>query len=160
MADQSVEVVFDDNELVNFFKGLTSRLSKITKGEKKYAGLLSAIVYRDVNEHFKDEEGPEGPWESWSSSYAKHMQEIGRSGNKILQFSGKLRQNFKPADYRNTENGLLWFNDAQTKSGFPYAALHDDGGPNHPKRSFMWLSNKGSEDISKTTLQFLLDEGI
>lgn len=161
MAEQRVEAIFDDKEVVAFFKSLKSNLKRIDNGEKKFVGMLSAIVLSDVMDHFNKEEGSAGPWEQWSPSYQQHMQKIGRAGNKILQFSGKLRQNFKPStDYRNTSDGILWFNDAQTKGGFPYAAAHEEGGDQLPKRDFMWLSPDGAEKISKQTLQFMLDEGI
>jgi len=55
---------------------------------------------------------------------------------------------------------LLWFNDAKTKSGAPYAAIHDKGLGKQAKRDFMWLSNDAMEKISEQTLQFMLDEGL
>lgn len=160
MARQTVEATFDDAEVVAFFKGMRTRLSKIKNGDKKFGGLLSSIIFGEVQEHFERQEGHAGPWEKWSSVYRKQMEKKGRAGNKILQYSGKLRQNFKPGDYRSTGQDLIWYNDARTKSGFPYAALHDEGGPKHPQRDFMWLSDKGAEKISNITLQFLIDEGV
>lgn len=47
------------------------------------------------------------------------MKELGKGGNKILQDSGRLRNSFKPQNYRSVSEGILWFNNAQTKSGFP-----------------------------------------
>jgi phage gpG-like protein len=164
MSDQKLEAVFEDREVVDFFKMLRTNLKSVKNGEKKFSGLLSAIVFRDVMEHFENEEGPDGHWAPWSTEpnggYAAKMQRAGRGGNKILQYSGKLRQGFKPAKVRFSGQELVWFNDAQTKSGFPYAAAHDEGGPTLPSRSFMWLSKKGADDISMQTLQFMLDEGI
>lgn len=160
MAEQKVTATFQDKEVVEFFKNMKKRLADVKDGQNKFVGLLSSIVYRDVIGHFQDQRGSKGPWEQWSPSYRAHMERINRAGNQILQFSGKLRQNFKPENNKTTSQGILWFNDAQTKTGFPYAALHDEGGPNHPKRDFMWLSDKAAEDISKVTLQFLLDEAV
>lgn len=160
MAEQSIEAIFNDKEVISFFKFIQTNLKKVKNGEKKFVGLLSAIVYEDIINHFQKEEGQDGPWQSWSPSYAEQMERIGRGGNQILQFSGKLRQNFKPRNVRKVSGGLLWYNDAQTKSGFAYAAAHDEGGPELPQRNFMWLSDDGAEKISEQTLAFMLDEGI
>lgn len=160
MAEQKLTATFQDKEVQEFFRNMKARLSNIENGQAKFVGLISSVVYRDVIGHFQEERGSQGPWEKWSPSYQTYMENINRAGNQILQFSGKLRQNFKPTNNRITSEGFLWFNDAQTKTEFPYAALHDEGGPNHPKRDFMWLSDKAAEDISKITLQFLLDEGV
>lgn len=160
MAEQQIDALFEDREVVDFLKSMRSRLAKVKGSEQKFVGLLSAIVFRDVIEHFQNEEGSSGPWAKWSPSYRAHLKEIGREGNQILQFSGRLRGNFKPEKYRATASGPLWFNDARTKSGFPYAYAHDTGGPQLPQRDFMWLSDKAAEEISKQTLQFMLDEGV
>lgn len=153
-------IEFHDKEVREFLKNLNSRLSQVKNGSRKYGGLLSAIVFKDVNLHFQNEQGSGGAWKSWSPTYQEHMQRIGKSGNKILQFNGRLRQSFKPSNYKFQKDGIFWFNDAVTKSGFPYAFAHDTGGPKLPKRDFMWLSDDAMESISVQTLQFMLDEGI
>lgn len=144
---------FDDKEVRSFLKQLDTRLAKIKDGKKEYYGLLSAIIYRDINRHFEEEEGPGGPWKQWSPEYRKHLESIGRAGNKILQFNGRMRQNFKPSNVRTVNAGIQWFNNAKTKSGFPYAGFHDESRP------FMWLSDNAKDDIEKNTLAFLLDKG-
>lgn len=160
MAKQQIDATFEDKEVADFLKTMDKRLKAVKGSEKKFVGLLSAIVFRDVQSHFDKEEGSDGPWGSWSVSYFDHLEKIGRQNNKILQFSGNLRQNFKPGNYKGTKDGPMWFNDAQTKEGFPYAFAHDTGGGKLPKRDFMWLSDDAVEDISKQTLQFMLDEGV
>lgn len=161
MAEQNVEAIFQNEELVQFFKSIRSNLKSIEHGEAKYTGLLAAIVFRDVIEHFEKEEGSSGPWEEWSAGYAKKLQKEGRGGNQILQYSGKLRQSFKPEEnVRISSRTIMWFNDARTKGGFPYAALHDEGGDNHPQRDFMWFSMKALDDVGNQTLAFMLEEGI
>lgn len=151
---------FQDEELKKFFKDMKVRLAAVTGAAPKFMGLLSAVVFADIQDHFQKEEGPDGPWAKWSPYYEKHLQSIGRAGNKKLQFSGRMRQNFKPTDVRSVTEGILWFNDALTKSGFPYAAAHDAGGDQLPARPFMWMSDGAAEKISQVTLQFLLDEGV
>ena len=159
MAIQT-EAVFNNTEVQEFLSNLSNRLKDVKDGEKKYIGLLSAIVFQDVLGHFKGELGSDGPWQAWSSSYQKQMQKIGKSGNNILQWTGKLRNNFKPTNVRTSNEGPVWFNDARTKSGFPYAYAHNTGGTQLPKRDFMWLSDQAEEKIGVQTLQFMLDEGV
>jgi hypothetical protein len=151
---------FDDQEVKSFLRSMDKNLKNIKDGQRKYTGLLSAIVYQDIMEHFENEAGSNGPWKQWSKFHRERMQEIGKGGNKILQDSGRLRNNFKPTNVKKTKEGFLWFNDAKTKKGFPYAAAHDVGGPKLPKRDFMWLSEKAMGRIEIETLQFMLDEGV
>jgi phage gpG-like protein len=151
---------FDDQEVKEFLRAVDKNLKNIKDGHRKYTGLLSAIVYQDIMEHFENEAGSNGPWKQWSKFHRERMQEIGKGGNKILQDSGRLRNNFKPTKVKKTKEGFLWFNDAKTKKGFPYAAAHDNGGSKLPKRDFMWLSEKAMGRIEIETLQFMLDEGV
>lgn len=158
MAD--MEAVFDSKEVRDFLKGMGDRLKDVKDGRKKFVGLLSAIVYGDVMDHFEKEKGPEGKWKAWSDIYRKHMATIGRGENKMLQFNGRLRQNFKPTDVTTSNKGITWFNDAVTKGGYPFAWGHNAGDRKLPQREFMWLSDKALEEISEQTLQFMIDEGV
>ena len=149
------EVEFQDAELKKFLSKLSEKLQQVKDGERKYTALLSSVVFRDIIQHFEQEQGSEGKWQEWSASYRQHMEEIGKSGNKILQFTGKLRNNFKPQNVKRVREGLMWFNDAKTKTGFPYAFAHNEGGSVLPKRDFMWLSDKAIDDIEKNTIAFM-----
>ena len=159
MAENSF-VEFENREVKDFLNNLDKKLKDVEKGSREYTGLLSAIVYEDIVRHFENEEGSKGPWKQWSPSYKKYMDEEGKGGNKILQDTGKLRNNFKPSKVRKTSAGFLWYNDAKVKGGFPYAYAHDTGGPILPKRDFMWLSDKAMDKISEQTLQFMIDKDI
>jgi len=154
MADQA-DIVIDDKEVRDYLAGLTKRWDQIEKRDKAVVGIISAIVFRDVIQHFQREEGPDGRWRAWSPSYAKFMATIGKSGNQILQDSGRLRNSFQPTNARATREGILWFNNAKTASGFPYAAAHNDGGGRLPQRRFMWLSDGAVGDIAEQVLNFL-----
>lgn len=150
---------FDDREVRAFLKNLKGRLKDIKDGSRKYMGLLSAIVYGDIMDHFKKQEGPNGSWPAWSALYREHATRAGKvESQNMLKWSGHLRQNFKPTDYRITNQGPLWYNNATTKSGFPYAFHHDEGAKK--KRPFMWLSDTAMEKVEEQTLAFMLDEGI
>ncbi len=154
------EMSFDSAEIQRFLGDISNNLKSVVGGKKKWLGGVSSIVFRDVMDHFEKEKGESGKWEPWSEVYRQHMDRIGRGGNKILQFNGRLRQNFKPQNVRSSSKGFSWFNDAKTKSGYAYAAGHDEGDGKLPERSFMWLSDQSLEDISQFTLGFILEEGI
>lgn len=154
MAGGISSAVFKSNSMMKFLKAAERRRKNIERGDKRYIGLLSAIVFRDVMDHFADEQGPSNAWEAWSDAYDYHMRDIGKGGNLILQDKGKLRQSFKPTNFRSTSKGAYWFNNAKTKGNFPYAAHHDETA--ETTRSFMWLSKKAMSDISKQTLGYAI----
>ena len=151
----SFEATFDDKQLRKFLKEITARTKDVVETRNRYAGLISVLVFRDVIEHFEKEQGSKGPWAALSSKYERR-----RQPGKILQISGKLRQSFAPTNWKSTSEGLFWFNNAQTSSGFPYAYAHDTGGKTLPKRDFMWLSAIALERISEQTLRFMVDEDV
>lgn len=152
------EIAFQGEEAKAYLKKLIKNSAKIAGGVQAYGALLSSVVFSDIISHFENQQGSEGPWKSWSSAYANHMNKIGKSGNMILQDTGRLRQSFTPASFRQVNDGILWFNPAKTASGFPYAAAHDEGGPKLPKRDFMWLSDEAKERLEEVTLKFLEEE--
>jgi len=157
---QDFVVSFDEKKWHN----LISRLQKNIDA-KKLADVASPMVFSDVQEHFAKEEGPEGHWEGWSFSYfdklinskKKRFASHAASG-KILQFSGKLRNNFLPTKKRVEKYKITWFNNAKTKKGFPYAYAHDTGGPKLPQRSFMWLSNSAFDKIVNSYMKYVEEE--
>ena len=155
----AAEAVFENKEITDFIVQLEEKLKTIPSGEEKFRKLASVIVYRDVLDHFEKEAGPNGKWEHWSFLYTVQMEKRGKGGNKILQDSGRLRNNFKPTNVRGGKDGTVWFNDATTKSGFPYAHAHNEGEGNLPKREFMWFSEKALDKLAEQTLKFLVKEG-
>lgn len=174
---------FHDEDVKKFLRDLNLKAKKI---QAKYVGLLSAIVFKDIIRHFEQQQGSEGPWKKWSKSYQaaiagkiafrkvngktvpfnpKESEKVllpPRKPGKILQDTGFMRQSFKPKNSRILGNneGILWYNNAKTKSGFPYAAAHDKGGDLLPKRDFMWISESALNSIAFQTLEFLTDEGV
>ena len=160
----SMEATFESKEVMDFLKNIKKRLKGVQNGEKKFVGILSSIVYADIIRHFENEQGSKSSWAPWSKSYTEALKIKGRSGNKKLQYSGKLRNNISPiskgGNFRKTSDGFLWYNNAKTSTGFPYAAAHDVGGPKLPQRDFMWLSDKAMDNILQGTLKFMFDEGV
>jgi len=178
----AAEIEFKSNEVQKWLKSLSKNTKQVKEKTKKYASVLAAIVYKDIIQHFDKEEGSKGKWQEWSSSYQlaiagivffrtiggqkrmffsedfKNPPKPPRADGKILQDKGKLRQGFKPTSFRTGKEGITWFNDAKTKSGFPYAFAHNEGGPILPKRDFMWISDKALDEVEEQTLKFILDE--
>ena len=149
------EVVFDSAEVRQMIDGLVKRFDQFQKRDKVVIGILSAVVYRDIMAHFDEQRGEDDPWPQWSPRYRRFMEKIGKGGNRILQDSGRLRQSFQPTNVRPVSPGLLWFNNAKTAGGFPYAAAHDEGGKRLPKRDFMWLSREALDDIEEQIIKFI-----
>lgn len=156
-----LEARLESEELMTWINKVMARVDDVKKAKTEYIGLLSAIVYSDVMDHFAQESGPDGKWAEWSPSYKQYMDKIGRGGNKILQFSGKLRQSFNPANVKSSSQGVFWYNRTTTK-GFPYAWWHNEGAEESggTSRPFMWLSDKAIDDMTEKTLQYMMDEGI
>ena len=160
MATKTID--FDSKKAQKFFKRLTKNVDKISKSHKEYGNTIGVFVFQDIMDHFEKESGSENKrWPEWSDAYTKHMIKIGKGANYKLQNKGNLRLNFKKTDWRKVNRGLMWFNDAKTADGEPYAAIHNDGlinkaGVKMPKRRFMWLSNKALKKINEATMQFAM----
>jgi len=152
---EGIEIKFEGKEANKFFTDIIKNVKGVETKSNDYVVALSAIVFADVMDHFGKESGRKGKWKRWSPSYTKKMKKAGRSDNKILQFSGGLRQRFTPTNVRKVSGGLLWFNRAKTKKGFPYAFAHDEGGAKLPQRQFMWLSDPALKKIEAETLKFI-----
>lgn len=135
---------------------IKANMREMKEGDKRFVAQISAPIYKDVIDHFKQEEGQDGQWTAWSDSYAEHMDRKGKGGNNILQYSGRLRNAFKPTMWRRGKDGLTWFNNAKTKSGFPYAFAHNEGGDTLPKRDFMWLSDQPLLLISQMAARYFM----
>lgn len=157
----SISFTLKAQAVKKLIKQVDQNFKAAEKLKKEYQVAVSAVVYRDIIEHFEKEQGPKKRWKEWSDAYTKHMTRRKKGANFILQDTGRLRNNFKKTSVRKTQGGLMWFNDARTKKGFPYAAAHNYGLPNEqgnklPERRFMWLSDKAHEEISEVTAAFYL----
>lgn len=153
MADVRIE--FNSKAAQKWLKGLSDKAQNVRMSRKDYVDSISSFVFQDYIDHFDKERGPEGEWKPWSAAYTRHMRKIGKGGNRILQDTGRLRQSFVPSNYRTGRGRVEWFNPAKTKGGFPYAAAHNEGGPQLPRREFMWLSDKALKQIEGFTLWYI-----
>jgi phage gpG-like protein len=151
---------FKDKNLLIYLQSLKVNLKKFKDHNKKVGNIFSVFVFKDVIDHFEKERGPKRRWQHWSDSYIGKMIKKKKIANMILQDTGRLRNNFKPHKFRSTKNGFLWFNNAKTKKGFPYAAAHNNDEPRKtlPQRKFMWLSAKALTKISDVSLDRLLQD--
>lgn len=152
----SLEAELSDREVTEFLDKIKSKFGDMKSGSDFFGRLISPLVFRDIMAHFDQEEGSDGQWQGWSRIYSEHMAMIGKSGNKILQDSGRLRQSFMPGNYKPIEGGVMFFNNASV-DGFPYAAAHNEGGGRLPKRDFMWLSDIAMEETGQMVLNWLAE---
>jgi len=176
MADDFASLSLDARAANKLMSDLISNANDIAARSKEFAGGIAVIAFKDIQQHFKDEEGPDGPWPEWSESYkatlaglihfrtlngrvipfaGKDPERKTAPPTNMLQDTGVLRNSFTPASYRTSSTGITWYNAAKTKTGFPYAFAHDEGGEKLPKRSFMWLSKDALEDMAVHTLKFM-----
>jgi hypothetical protein len=144
-------VVIDDRNVRRLVNGLIKNVGQISARGKKYVGLLSSVVIRDVIDHFAKQQGPEGRWKAWSTNYRRFMISKGKGGNLILTDTGRLRQGWQPARYRLVKDGILWFNPVS------YAAQHDEGRSPYPQRKFTWISDRAIKEIEQQTVKFIED---
>lgn len=148
-------IKLQNKRAMNWLKRMRVAVKSVATTRKKYAQFISAFVFQDVMDHFEKEMGSKGKWKRWSDAYDEHMIKIGKGANNILQDTGRLRNNFVPTNYRRQNAKIVWFNNARTTSGFPYAYAHDKGGGKLPKRDFMWLSKEAKAEIRDATLKFI-----
>lgn len=149
-----IKIEFETEKAKLFFKEIIDGVDSIKNLSLDFQTALSAIVFADVISHFEQQKGPNGRWTPWSKVYAERMAAKGKSTNKLLQDTGRMRNSFLPTNVRKQRDGLLWFNNARTKKGFPYAKAHDEGGPKLPQREFMYLSDMAMEKIAAIALKF------
>ena len=152
---QAIE--FKDKKIKKLLRGIESRNKDITKHKKSVAKILSPVVVKDIDAHFQKEEGPKGTWQRWAPATVKAYARTGKSGNKVLSDTGRLRNSIKPGNVKSTSIGFVWFTNEKTKSGFPYAEHHDEKFPKGNPRTFMWTSKKAVTIMSTSLLKFLAE---
>ena len=150
--------LFENQLILDALGGVGQALKRIEAGAKQYNAIVGTTVYKNVLEHFELQEGPDGGWKAWSDIYEQHMQKRGKAGNLLLQDTGRMRNSFRPSNFRHVPGGVLFYNPAKTSEGFPYAYAHDKGGDKLPQRQFMWLSDFAMEEVADKTVAFVLDK--
>lgn len=152
------EIAIQDEKAQKFLTKAMEKVKHVKDGGRVFGMLLGSVIFADVMDHFEKEEGPTGRWNPWGKFYREHMEKSDKGGNKILHDSGRLRQSFFPHNFRKVGEGILWFNPAETKDGFPYAAYHNQDAEEDRLRVFMFTSDEASEKIADVTLKYVLDK--
>lgn len=143
MVDLKIE--FDAVKAV----GMISYINNHARWMRVLKALVATIAFRDVIDHFKNEEGPGGKWPTLSASYEKWKLKKGLT--KQLVLTGHLRQNFLHSNVRDEGNSAVaFFNPVE------YAGLHDQGRGKIKQRQFMWLSGKASGFIAQGLVDTIL----
>lgn len=134
------EVSFDDKEWQEMIR-------EIEKNVKDPKPVLRAAFgtrgFRDIIQHFENEESPEGNWIPSKRAMREH--------GKTLQDTGRLRGGFSPGNIKDKgRDAIVFFNPV------PYSAQHDEGTETIPQREFMWLSDEAQEDMLKIILDLVV----
>lgn len=146
----SVSAQFKDKKAQIFLELIEKRSQEIGESSRDVGKVFGPTIFQDVDSHFEKQMGPSGPWKPWSKPYERLMASKGKGGNRKLQDTGRLRQAFTPAKFKKVRDGLIWFNPAKTRGGFPYAAHHDETA--RKTRPFMWISKKTLGKLATITL--------
>jgi phage gpG-like protein len=160
----AAEITWDAKEVTKQLQQILANVQSIKNGVPTFLKLLSVVTLRDIDQHFKDESGPQGKWKEWSESYRQSLIKAGRKvkgakGNskkkggfaKILQMSGRMRNSLTPG--KQVHEGVLW--QAMTE----YANRHDQGTNGMPQRQFMWLSQAAAYNLAQQMLNFVKSKG-
>lgn len=129
-------------EAGEWFSFLDKVQDKTSQAIKYLKAIIGTEGFKNIAQHFEDEESPQGKWVSLKESTLLKRTK-GKSGGspKILQDTGALRQSILPGTGRMKVIG----GDAiQMLAGTIYSRVHDEGYPrrNIPQREFMWLSDE------------------
>ncbi len=134
------EVTFDAKEWVDMIQTIDKN---VTDPKPMLRAAFGTRGFKDVIEHFQNEEGRAGAW--------KPSQRAIREGGKTLQDTGNLRQNFNVSNIRDKgKDAIVFFNPT------PYASQHDLGTDKLPQREFMYLSDDAQEDMLKIILDLVV----
>lgn len=167
-ATLSIDAVGLD-EWDRFIKSL---IASGKNGSKFLEAIFNTRGFRDIVDHFKQEEGPDGAWQKRSRYTDAYYDNVSQgkadpfpgtsrgsysSSNKLLQLTGRLRQSLARPGGNVKEMGrdaIMIF------SNIEYSGKHDRGetASRLPKREFMWLSDKAQEDMGGMLLNMIMDE--
>lgn len=155
---------------------LLEKLADKTRLRRFLKVLAQVIAYKEIVQHFKKNEGPEGKWPPRSESTEKTYREIYegkrrppegyqrgmfKPGGALLVLSGQLSRSFSLANIRADQESVTLFNPIE------YAGVHDEGGDvtgarragHVPQRKFMWVSQQGLDLMAKGLTEKLAGPG-
>lgn len=144
MAGTKFKVTLESSRVLAMIVGIGDKL----RWKRALRSVVSLFAFKDIIDHFRKEQGPDGRWPSLKPSYAKWKRKQGKT--KMLQFTGQLRQNFLPSNIRdNDESSVTLFNPTE------YAGQHDRG-EGVPERKFMWIGGRAQNLMDKALLSEIL----
>lgn len=148
--------------LKSFQKKIKDKANKIKNQRKKLFSRLAVLGFIDIQDHFKQEEGPTGKWRNLQPATIENRRQ-GKNANfgfKILQDTGSLRNSLMP----NIGSKIVRSNSVFTSIGGSqkgvvnsYASAHNFGDKkrNIPQRGFMWISEKAKEAMIEQVRKFI-----
>jgi phage virion morphogenesis protein len=142
----NVDVSIDTRELEAKLRNILNQI-KYPFRYKEIVDTIQVEVFKDIADHFRREEGPEGRWQQWSDGYKKYRQSIGKGSGKILQLTGRLRNSTVLGGKSDDE--IRWINKTE------YAGKHQWGTAGMPQRKFLWVSDKALETMAVNVLTLI-----
>lgn len=136
-------VELDTKEWREFFNKSRDNLKDLAKVLSIAAG---AFVFRDIDDHFRAESGPEGGWPARREPYKSRMERAGYT--KLLQVTGNLRQSILPSNIQKVSDDTI-----SVFANAPYSGALDEGTDNMKPRPFMWAS----EEVQGKMLELVLE---
>lgn len=148
-----------DRTAWNFLLNQIDRKAKGT--EPLLRAAFGTFGFRDVIQHFTEEQGDDGPWpkrSAWTQQYYANVMSgkwrppkaVPRAAfnpsNKLLVLQGHLRKSIIPANLRRVDKNAVML-----VSNVGYSGKHDRG-EGVPRRAFMWLSDGAQRDIGEMVI--------
>ena len=114
-------------------------LTKYLKNPEVTFKKCSLIMLKDINKHFKNEEGPDGKWPDLKPLTILRRRKEGK-GYKILQDTGDMKNSITP---------IVQKMGVEVGTNKPRARPHQFGWPEKsiPRRTFIWLSDEAEKNI-------------
>lgn len=146
-----------DDKQIKEYIGL---IDKKLKDYKRLFAVLSPFVYQDIIDHFAKEQGPDGKWKARSEFTKMAYEKQGKSGRKLLQVTGALRQSILPGQMVEKQSGST----AEYIANIVYSGIHNYGGTIKAKGRFLYLpiTKKGVNRApgAKRNIDFILTKSV
>lgn len=121
---------------------------------------LAILGFKDVQEHFRLESGPDGRWHPLKESTIRRRRSGPNPsrGYKILQDTGALRNALTPGSGERIFEGTSKITLTLDTNRIKYAGTHEFGRGSIPARPFMWLSSEMRERMSGLFAKWIMRE--
>lgn len=158
-----------DIDLSEWRRMLAALKGKGERAQEILIAVFGTFGFKDIEDHFRNEEGPDGPWKrrapSTQAMYAaiasgRRKAPLGippaafNPSNKILQMQGFLRKSILPANFRKVgRDAVMLFSTVR------WSKAHDEGSGKRrlPQRKFMWMSDDAMRDMAEAAVSMYGD---